>query len=41
MKGKSFEKIKFAVVRRSNYSKPQYLEDGRFCISSLLCLMWC
>ncbi|KAF7559047.1 hypothetical protein G7046_g5116 [Stylonectria norvegica] len=26
-KGKSFEKIKFAVVRRANYSKPQYLND--------------
>jgi len=26
-KGKSFEKIKFALVRRANYSKPQYLED--------------
>ena len=23
-----FEKIKFAVVRRSHYSKPQYLTDG-------------
>ncbi|RGP79512.1 ubiquitin thiolesterase [Fusarium longipes] len=27
IKGKSFEKIKIAVVRRSNYSKPQYLND--------------
>jgi ubiquitin carboxyl-terminal hydrolase 7 len=27
LKGKSFEKIKFAVVRRSSYSKPQYLAD--------------
>jgi len=27
LKGKSFEKIKFAVVRRANYSKPQYLSD--------------
>ena len=27
-KGKSFEKIKFAVVRRSQYSKPVYLNDG-------------
>ncbi|KAI9898253.1 hypothetical protein N3K66_006613 [Trichothecium roseum] len=26
-KGKSFEKIKFAIVRRGNYSKPRYLED--------------
>jgi len=29
LKGKSFEKIKFAVVRRAHYSKPQYLKDGR------------
>lgn len=27
IKGKSFEKIKIAVVRRANYSKPQYLND--------------
>ncbi|KAJ6785782.1 hypothetical protein PWT90_03040 [Aphanocladium album] len=27
LKGKSFEKIKFAIVRRSNLSKPRYLED--------------
>ncbi|UPK93680.1 hypothetical protein LCI18_004615 [Fusarium solani-melongenae] len=27
IKGKSFEKIKIAMVRRSNYSKPQYLSD--------------
>ncbi|KAF5005389.1 hypothetical protein FDECE_8153 [Fusarium decemcellulare] len=27
IKGKSFEKIKLALVRRSNYSKPQYLND--------------
>lgn len=27
-KGKMLEKIKFAVVRRSHYSKPQYLSDG-------------
>ncbi|KAK0752159.1 hypothetical protein B0T18DRAFT_404252 [Schizothecium vesticola] len=26
-KGKSFEKIKFAVVRRGQFSKPQYLND--------------
>ncbi|OAA66976.1 ubiquitin hydrolase [Niveomyces insectorum RCEF 264] len=26
-KGKSFEKIKFALVRRTPYAKPQYLED--------------
>lgn len=29
LKGKSFEKIKFALVRRANYSKPQYLTDGK------------
>jgi ubiquitin carboxyl-terminal hydrolase 7 len=28
MKGKNFEKIKFAVVKRSSYSKPTYLTDG-------------
>ncbi len=28
LKGKSFEKIKFAIVRRSNYSKPAYVNDG-------------
>lgn len=27
MKGKNFEKIKFAVVKRSSYSKPTYLTD--------------
>ncbi|KAK0635236.1 hypothetical protein B0T17DRAFT_586816 [Bombardia bombarda] len=27
LKGKSFEKIKFAVVRRAQYSRPQYLTD--------------
>jgi ubiquitin carboxyl-terminal hydrolase 7 len=31
MKGKNFEKIKFAVVKRSSYSKPTYLADGMFC----------
>lgn len=28
LKGKSFEKIKFAVVRRAHFSRPQYLNDG-------------
>lgn len=28
LKGKSFEKIKFAVVRRAQFSRPQYLTDG-------------
>ncbi|KAF8460666.1 hypothetical protein BDZ91DRAFT_738896 [Kalaharituber pfeilii] len=27
LKGKPFEKIKFAVVKKSQFSKPQYLED--------------
>jgi hypothetical protein len=30
MKGKNFEKIKFAVVKRSSYSKPTYLTDGKY-----------
>lgn len=30
MKGKSFEKIKFAVVKRSTYVRPVYLTDGKF-----------
>ena len=29
LKGKSFEKIKFAVVRRAQFSRPQYLADGK------------
>ena len=28
LKGKSFEKIKFAVVRRAQFSRQQYLTDG-------------
>ena len=35
-KGKSFEKIKFALVRRMPYSKPQYLNDGEFLIFFLV-----
>lgn len=27
-KGKSFEKIKFAIVRRANFTKPVYINDG-------------
>lgn len=37
LKGKSFEKIKFAVVRRANYSKPQYLTDGKKVVATLNC----
>mgnify|MGYP001111307224 FL=1 len=29
IKGKQFEKIKFAVVPRLVYSNPRYLEDGK------------
>ena len=29
IKGKQFDKIKFAVVPRVMYTKPQYLEDGK------------
>jgi ubiquitin carboxyl-terminal hydrolase 7 len=29
VKGKTFEKIKFAVVPRSGYGKPEYLTDGK------------
>jgi hypothetical protein len=28
LKGKSFENIKLAVVRRAQFSRPQYLNDG-------------
>lgn len=30
IKGKQFDKIKFAVIQRSIYAKPIYLTDGRF-----------
>jgi ubiquitin carboxyl-terminal hydrolase 7 len=30
LKGKTFEKIKFAVVPRSGYGKPEYISDGKF-----------
>jgi ubiquitin carboxyl-terminal hydrolase 7 len=30
IKGKAFEKIKFAVVPRISYSRPIYLNDGEF-----------
>ena len=29
IKGKAFEKIKFALVQKIPYAKPSYLEDGR------------
>jgi ubiquitin carboxyl-terminal hydrolase 7 len=39
LKGKSFEKIKFAVVRRAQFSKPQYLTDGEHLSGWLLAVM--
>jgi ubiquitin carboxyl-terminal hydrolase 7 len=30
IKGKPFEKIKFAVVPRASFSSPRYIEDGKF-----------
>jgi ubiquitin carboxyl-terminal hydrolase 7 len=30
LKGKNFEKIKFAKVKRSMYATPDYLNDGEF-----------
>lgn len=40
IKGKQFEKIKFAVVARTLYSSsPRYLEDGKyFSIQTYICL---
>ena len=30
IKGKQFEKIKFAMIPHGNYSRPKPLEDGKF-----------
>lgn len=35
IKGKQFDKIKFALVQRHNYSKPVYLTDGMSKVGSL------
>lgn len=36
LKGKSFEKIKFAIVRRPYSNKVHYLQDGKsLCVESL------
>lgn len=35
MKGKNFEKIKFATVKRSLYATPSYLTDGMLSSSSI------
>jgi hypothetical protein len=40
IKGKAFEKIKFAVVKRATYSKPIYLNDGRSLIHTDVKLMY-
>lgn len=29
IKGKQFDKIKFAIIQRSIYSKPAFLNDGK------------
>lgn len=37
IKGKNFEKIKFAVVPRGSFSSPKYLEDGEYhCFNILI-----
>jgi ubiquitin carboxyl-terminal hydrolase 7 len=38
IKGKSFEKIKFAVVPRASFSSPKYLEDGEYLSNHFLIL---
>jgi ubiquitin carboxyl-terminal hydrolase 7 len=40
IKGKNFEKIKFAVVKRSSYSRPVYLTDGMSSLSPLLTMFF-
>lgn len=32
IKGKVFEKIKFAVVRKASYIKPEPLDDGEWTV---------
>ena len=29
IKGKQFERIKFALISRSSYARPEYLKDGK------------
>lgn len=29
IKGKQLDKIKFAIVSRSQYQKPEYIDDGK------------
>jgi ubiquitin carboxyl-terminal hydrolase 7 len=36
VKGKTFEKIKFAVVPRSGYGKPEYLSHGKLLFIPIL-----
>lgn len=40
IKGKQFEKIKFAVVPRTLYSNPRYLEDGTPHFIPCTCPKW-
>lgn len=42
IKGKPFEKIKFAVVPRASFSSPKYIEDGKslaFVPSAKVCVL--
>lgn len=40
LKGKNFEKVKFAKVTRSMFATPEYLSDGKFPNQSKDCF-WC
>lgn len=31
IKGKQLDKIKFALVSRPQYSRPEYIDDGTYC----------
>jgi ubiquitin carboxyl-terminal hydrolase 7 len=35
IKGKQFDKIKFALVSKPQYSRPEYLEDGKNLLARL------
>lgn len=41
IKGKPFEKIKFAVVPRASFSTPRYLEDGEYTSFSVVVYRVC
>lgn len=40
IKGKQFDKIKFAIIQRSIYSKPTYLNDGEFGLFTLIITLY-